>query len=272
MNQSTPGTEETLTDTEPIVLIADDEPATLKYLSLNLGVRGYKVVTAPDGLEAMKIFRRRVVDLAMLDITMPQMDGFEVCRQIRMLSSIPIIMLTARGREADVVEAFECGADDYVTKPFGVKELMARVGSAIRRSTGKTGPVTAPVSYGDLTLDHGARRVWHGGREAMLTSTEYSLLSLLARNSDRVLTHRFILETVWGDEYSTEKEYIRAYIYRLRTKMSLDDAGCDHIVSTPGVGYMFRSVPSDPVPTDPPFIQKADSEALPEVGQPASLS
>lgn len=192
-----------MADTEPIILVADDEPATVKYLTLNLGARGYQVLTASDGLEAMKIFRRRVVDLAMLDITMPGMDGFEVCRQIRTVSSIPVIMLTARAREADVIEAFDCGADDYVTKPFGVKELLARVRSAIRRSTGKTGPDTGPVTYGDLILDHSARRVWHAGREATLTSTEYSLLSLLVRNSDRVLTHRFILESVWGGEYST---------------------------------------------------------------------
>ena len=146
-------------DSKPIILVADDEPATLKYVAMNLTARGYQVLTASDGLEAMKIFRRRVVDLAMLDITMPGMDGFEVCRQIRMLSAIPVIMLTARAREADIVEAFDAGADDYVTKPFGVKELLARVRSAIRRSTGKAGPEAEPVTYGDLVLDHGARRV-----------------------------------------------------------------------------------------------------------------
>lgn len=235
-----------MADTEPIVLVADDEPATLKYLAINLRARGYQVLTAPDGEEAMRIFRRRVVDLAMLDITMPGIDGFEVCRQIRTLSNIPVIMLTARAREADVVEAFDCGADDYVTKPFGVKELLARVRSAIRRSTGKAGPGPEPVHYGDLVLDYGARRVWHAGKEATLTSTEYSLLSLLVRNTERVLTHRFILESVWGGEYSTEKEYVRAYIYRLRSKMDLDREGCEHIVSMPGVGYMFRSGASEP--------------------------
>lgn len=235
-------------DSKSIILVADDEPATLKYVAMNLTARGYQVITASDGLEAMKAFRRRVVDLAMLDVNMPGMDGFEVCRQIRTLSAIPVIMLTARAREADIVEAFDCGADDYVTKPFGVKELLARVRSAIRRSTGKTGPESEPVSYGDLVLDHGARRVWHAGQEATLTSTEYSLLSLLVRNSERVLTHRFILESVWGGEYSTEKEYVRAYIYRLRSKMGLDTEQCDHIVSMPGVGYMFKASPTEPSP------------------------
>lgn len=261
-----------MAETKPIILIADDEPATLKYLSLNLGARGYQVVTASDGIDAMKIFRRRVVDLAMLDITMPGLNGFEVCRQIRMLSNIPIIMLTARAREADVVEAFDCGADDYVTKPFGVKELLARVRSAIRRSTGKTGPDTQPAVYGDLMLDHGARRVWHAGREATLTSTEYSLLNLLVRNSDRVLTHRFILESVWGGEYSTEKEYVRAYIYRLRTKMNLDETGCEHIMSTPGVGYMFRATPSIPVLTGSTLTQQDGVDTRSDSSRSASRS
>ncbi len=242
-------------DAKPTILVADDEQATLKYVAMNLTARGYHVLTASDGLEAMRIFRRTIVDLAMLDVMMPGMDGFEVCRQIRMLSSIPVIMLSARGRESDIVEAFDCGADDYVTKPFGVKELLARVRSAIRRSTGKAGPETEPVSYGDLVLDHGARRVWHAGQEATLTSTEYSLLSLLARNSERVLTHRFILESVWGGEYSTEKEYVRAYIYRLRSKLNLDSEGCDHIASMPGVGYMFRASTGDQAQTTDPAVR-----------------
>lgn len=247
-----------MVDSKSVILVADDEPATLKYVAMNLSARGYQVITASDGLEAMKVFRRRVVDLAMLDITMPGIDGFEVCRQIRMLSSIPVIMLTARARETDIVEAFDCGADDYVTKPFGVKELLARVRSAIRRSTGKAGPESEPVSYGDLVLDHGARRVWHAGQEATLTSTEYSLLSLLARNSERVLTHRFILESVWGGEYSTEKEYVRAYIYRLRSKMGLENEGCDHIVSMPGVGYMFKASP-DEAAAAPPLVPESNA-------------
>lgn len=234
-----------MSETRPTILVADDEPATLKYVAMNLAARDYQVVTAADGLGAMRIFRSRVVDLAMLDITMPGMDGFEVCRQIRMLSSIPVIMLSARGRESDIVEAFDSGADDYVTKPFGVRELLARVRSALRRASGMLGPESEQSNYGDLVIDHGARRVWHTGQEASLTSTEYSLLNLLVRNADRVLTHRFILESVWGGEYSTEKEYVRAYVYRLRTKLDLDREECEHISSMPGVGYMFSAAPAD---------------------------
>jgi two-component system KDP operon response regulator KdpE len=228
-------------DTQPIILVADDEPATLKYLSMNLSTRGYRVVTASDGNEALRIFRRRVVDLAMLDLTMPGADGFEICRQIRSVSGIPIIIVTGRATESDVVAAFDAGADDYVTKPFGVKELLARVRSALRLAAGKTGPESEPVAYDDILIDYSARRVWKDDREITLTSTEYSLLSILARNADRVLTHRFILESVWGGSYSTEKEYVRAYIYRLRTKLSGDDGPSERIASVPGVGYMFRS-------------------------------
>lgn len=252
-----------MSERQPIILVADDEPATLKYLAMNLGARDYQVVTASDGHEAVKQFRRRVIDLAMLDITMPGLDGFEVCRQIRMHSSVPVIMLTARAREADVVEAFDCGADDYVTKPFGVRELLARVRSALRRHSGKVGPEMEPVTHGDLVLDHAARRVWHAGREVTLTSTEYSLLSLLVRNTDRVLTHRFILESVWGGEYSTEKEYVRAYIYRLRSKMGFDNEGCDHILSMPGVGYMFRAAQAEPAEAGPSDARD-DAKAVPQ--------
>jgi two-component system KDP operon response regulator KdpE len=223
-------------DTDPIVLIADDEPATLKYLAMNLEARGYRVVTASDGTDALRAFRRKVIDLVLLDVTMPGASGFEVCRQIRAVSSIPVIMLTARATESDVVEAFDAGADDYVTKPFGVRELLARVRSALRRSMGKSGPEPEPVMFGEIRIDFAARRVWSRDREISLTSTERSLLILLVRNADRALTHRFILESVWGDEYSTEKEYVRAYIYRLRAKLNEEGA---RIASVPGVGYMF---------------------------------
>ena len=230
-----------MAETDPIILVADDEPATLKYLSMNLVARDYRVITASDGEEALRLFRRRVVDLVLLDVTMPVIDGFDVCRQIRAVSSVPIIMLTARATESDVVDAFDAGADDYVTKPFGVRELLARVRSALRRSMGKIGPDNEPLTLGEIRIDFSARRVWTQTGEVALTSTEYSLLCLLARNADRALTHRFILESVWGDEYSTEKEYVRAYIYRLRSKLNTEG---DRITSVPGVGYMFKSIDS----------------------------
>lgn len=226
-----------MAEKDPIILVADDEPATLKYLAMNLEARGYGVVTASDGLEAMKLFRRRVIDLALLDVTMPEANGFDVCKQIRAVSSIPIIMLTGRATESDVIQAFDAGADDYMTKPFGVPELMARVRAAVRRSTGKSGPGLEPLRFGDTIIDLSSRRVWHSGEEVSLTNTELSLLSLLAKNAGKALTHRFILESVWGDAYSSEKEYVRAYVYRLRSKLS---RGGVRITNVPEVGYMLE--------------------------------
>ena len=230
----------------PLVLIADDEPATVKYLRVNLEARGYRVTTASDGIEALRKFRRQAINIALLDITMPGLDGFEVCRQIRNTTEIPVIMLTAHGTEADIVKAFDCGADDYITKPFGLQELLARVNAAYRRASGRSGPSPEPVKFGSLVFDFSARRVWDDGREVELTGTEYSLLSLLARNANKVLTHRFILESIWGGSYSSEKEYVRAYIYRLRTKLDQSGEKDQAIISVPGVGYMFR----DPVTDD----------------------
>jgi two-component system KDP operon response regulator KdpE len=240
-----------LVETEPVILIADDEPATLKYLAMNLSNRGYRVFTASDGVDALRLFKRRVVDLVLLDITMPGMDGLEVCRQIRSVSGVPVIMLTGHSTESDVVGAFDAGADDYVTKPFGVPELLARVRAALRRAAGMIGPESEPTTFGDISIDFAGRRVWNRDEEVPLTSTEFALLSLLARNVDRVLTHRFILESIWGGSYSSEKEYVRAYIYRLRSKLNEDKQDSGRIISVPGVGYMFRAVSEGPVPRSP---------------------
>jgi two-component system KDP operon response regulator KdpE len=228
-----------MTMSEPNILIADDEPDTLKYLGMNLKARDYKVVTASDGTEALKAFRERPVNLVMLDVTMPGPDGFQVCKKIREESDVPIIMLTAKATESDVVHAFECGADDYLTKPFGVGELLARVGGALRRGPAQAGLNGKVTKFKNVVVDIPARRVWRDGEPVDLTPTELSILSLLIRNKDRVLTHRYILEAVWGNEYSGEKEYVRAYIYRLRRKLERNSDKPDHIVNVSGVGYMF---------------------------------
>ncbi len=228
-----------MTMSEPSILIADDEPDTLKYLGMNLKARDYKVVLASDGTEALKLFRDRPINLVMLDVMMPGPDGFQVCKRIRQESDVPIIMLTAKATEADVVKAFDCGADDYLTKPFGVGELLARVGGALRRGPAEAGLNGKTTVFRDVVVDLPARRVWRGGKAVDLTPTELSILSLLIRNKDRVLTHRYILESVWGSEYSGEKEYVRAYIYRLRRKLERNPDKPDHIVNVSGVGYMF---------------------------------
>ena len=222
------------------VLVVDDEPETVKYVSANLKARGFAVLTASDGTEGLKTAEENVVDLVLLDLSMPGPDGFEVCQRIRQYSDVPIIILSARGREQDKVKALDLGADDYLTKPFGVEELMARVRAALRRTRQEsTGPLP-PFKSGDLSIDFGARRVSVKGRDIKLTPTEYNLLMLLARNAGKVLTHRTLLNGVWGPEYGQESEYLWAYIRRLRKKLEPDQEQPTYIFTDPGVGYRFR--------------------------------
>lgn len=225
------------------ILMVDDEPETRKYVSMNLRARGYHVRTAEDGRSALTEFESSIVDLVILDIMMPGMDGFEVCRAIRRGSEVPIIMLSARGREKDIVRALDLGADDYLTKPFGVEELLARVRAAMRRS-----PMTGiashpPLALPGLEIDFDARRVLVKGLEVKLTPTEYDLLAYLGINAGRVLTHRSLLQAVWGPEYGDETEYLWAYIRRLRRKIEADPGNPRYIHTLPGVGYSFVSHP-----------------------------
>ncbi len=223
------------------VLVVDDEPETLKYVGANLKARGYDVVVAHDGTEALKIVNEDVLDLILLDITMPGPDGFEVCQAIRRESNVPIIMLSARGQERDKVHALDLGADDYITKPFGVEELMARVRATMRRSQSEPGPLP-PLVVDDLVIDYGERRVTLAGKEVKLTPTEYELLIQLARNAGKVLTHTVLLQRVWGPEYGEESDYLWAYVRRLRRKLEQNSERPKFILTEPGVGYRFRPV------------------------------
>jgi two-component system KDP operon response regulator KdpE len=230
---------------KPRVLVVDDEPETIKYVSTNLRVRGYDVLTAQDGLTALREFDQSIVDLVILDIMMPGPDGFEVCRAIRRRSDVPIVMLSARGQERDIVRALDLGADDYLTKPFGVEEMLARVRAALRR-TNQTGTAPRPpLVVQDLEIDFGARKVTAMGQEVQLTPTEYDLLAHLAINAGRVLTHRSLLQAVWGPEYGDETEYLWAYIRRLRRKIEPDPSNPRYILTQPGVGYSFSIPPSN---------------------------
>ncbi len=227
----------------PRVLVVDDEPETIKYVGANLRVRGYDVLTAEDGQTALRVFRESVVDLVILDIMMPAPDGFEVCRTIRRRSGVPIIMLSARGQEKDIVRALDLGADDYLTKPFGVEEMLARVRAALRR-TPQTGVASRPpLVMEDLEIDFAARRITVRGREVQLTPTEYDLLVHLAINAGQVLTHRALLQAVWGPEYGDETEYVWVYIRRLRCKIEPDPGNPRYILTQPGVGYCFVAPP-----------------------------
>ncbi len=220
------------------ILVVDDDPAILKLLCTNLKARGYMVSTAVNGEEALVGVESDIIDLIILDIMMPKMDGVEVCRRVREWSNVPIIVLSARGDEKDKVKCLELGADDYLTKPFGIAELMARVKTALRHSNGsKAAPTQSNFDSGDLEINFAMRRVTVGGQEVTLTPTEYSLLQHLAVNADKVLTHNMILQSVWGSEYSSEKEYLRVFMGRLRKKIEPDPKNPKYLMTIPGVGY-----------------------------------
>ncbi|MDD5127540.1 MAG: response regulator transcription factor [Dehalococcoidales bacterium] len=225
------------------ILVVDDDPAILRLLCTNLKARGYQVSTAADGEECLKLAESNFVDLIILDIMMPRLDGVEVCRRIRTWSNVPIVVLSARGDEKDKVKCLELGADDYLTKPFGIAELMARVNTALRHSgSARTAPAKSGFTSGELEINFAMRKVSVGGKEVTLTPTEFSLLQHLAVNTDKVLTHNMILQSVWGSEYSTEKEYLRVFVGRLRKKIEPDPKNPRYIQTVPGVGYNLATV------------------------------
>lgn len=220
------------------ILVVDDDPAILRLLCTNLKARGYKVTTATDGEESLEAVQRDFVDLIILDIMMPRLDGVEVCRRIREWSNVPIIMLSARGDEKDKVKCLDLGADDYLTKPFGIAELMARIKAAFRHCGDPTVAPTQPVfNYGDLEINFAMRRVTIDGTEIALTPTEYALLQYMAVNANKILTHRMLLQSVWGSEYFSEKEYLRVFIGRLRRKLEPNPEKPKYILTVRDVGY-----------------------------------
>lgn len=230
------------------ILLVDDDPAMLKFLSANLRARGYEIKLAINGEEALEILEREFVDLIILDLMMPKLDGVAVCRRVREWSQVPIIILSARGNEKDKVECLELGADDYLTKPFSVAELLARVKVALRHSEGRPVPSSPPIfRFGELEINFAARRVRAGGREVRLTPTEYALLQQLALNAGKVLTHSFLLQKVWGREYYSEKEYLRVFIGRLRRKLEADPENPRYLITDPGVGYHLQ-IPEESSP------------------------
>ncbi|OGO23568.1 MAG: hypothetical protein A2144_14745 [Chloroflexi bacterium RBG_16_50_9] len=225
------------------ILVVDDDPAILRLLSTNLKARGYETTTANNGEESLEVMQSELVDLIILDIMMPRVDGVEVCRRIREWSDVPIIILSARGDEKDKVKCLDLGADDYLTKPFGISELIARIKTAFRhRGDPTVAPAQSSFVCDGLEINYAKRRVTINGREIPLTPTEYSLLQHLAVNSDKVLTHTMILQSVWGIEYSSEKEYLRVFVGRLRRKLEPDPKNPRYIQTIPGVGYHLASM------------------------------
>jgi len=223
------------------ILVVDDEPSIIKFLRANLEAKGYKVLAAVDGTEALQTFEMELPDLVILDIMMPKIDGFEVCRRLREWSQIPIIMLSARGDESDKVKCLDLGADDYITKPFGASELIARVRAVMRRTeAAATIPTRPSFTSGDLEISFAQRRVTVAGKEVKLTPTEYTLLQEFVLNAGKVLTHTYLLNKVWGLEYREEREYLHVFVRRLRAKLEPDPTNPEYIMTLPGVGYQFK--------------------------------
>jgi two-component system KDP operon response regulator KdpE len=222
------------------ILVAEDEAALRDFITRNLRARGLEVIEASNGLEAIAQWEREQPHLLILDIMMPQMDGLEVCRRVREQAATPIIVLTALDSEADKVAALDLGADDYLTKPFGVEELLARVRAVLRRSQwGAIPPATGVKRYGELEIDLQQHAVRLAGGDVRLTPTEFALLEQLVTNAGKMLTHRMLLQRVWGPEYGDEAEYLRVYMGRLRRKLERDPANPRHLMTEPGAGYRF---------------------------------
>ena len=223
------------------VLVVDDEKSLRDFVRRNLEVRGYSVLTASNGIEALANFQNENVHLVIMDIMMPHMDGLEATRRIREESHVPIIILTAMGEEADKVRAFDLGADDYLTKPFGVGELLGRVKAVLRRADwSDTGKGEGRIVRGEIEVDVERHLVTVQGDVIDLTPTEFNLLLYFMKNAGKTLHHRAILQNVWGKEYSDEAEYLRVYVGKLRQKIEVDPSKPVYLHTEHGIGYRFE--------------------------------
>lgn len=227
-----------MSDVRRRILVVDDEPQITRVLRRSLTSQGFDVRTAADGDAALDLFNDWSPDLVVTDLSMPGMDGLELCRRLRAASEVPIIVLSVRGEENIKVRALDLGADDYVAKPFGMDELLARIRAALRRAPLSPDNATR-ICLGDFTMDLAARRVSVGGREIHLTPKEYELLVFLMRNAGKVLTHRALLGAVWGGDYVEQTEYLRVFVGQLRKKIEPDPAQPRHLRTEPWVGYRF---------------------------------
>ena len=226
----------------PTILVVDDEPQIRRVMRTTLASNGYVITEAASGEEALEKMQTARPDLVLLDVNMPGMGGFDACREIRRCSEVPIIMLTVRSGERDKVLALDAGADDYVTKPFGIEELLARIRAALRRKSA-TEPL-APVNSGELQIDFESRRVTLKGKPVRLTPKEFELLRQLAANIGKPISHRRLLQSVWGPDYGEETEYLRVFINQLRKKIEPDPRHPRYIRTEPWVGYRFEVLPA----------------------------
>jgi two-component system KDP operon response regulator KdpE len=232
-------------DTASVVLIVDDEPAIQRALRAALEARHYQVLVAATGQQAIEAAAIRPLDAIVLDLGLPDLDGIEVTARIRQWSAVPIVVLTVEGAEDRKVAALDAGADDYVTKPFSMPELLARVRVALRHQHRQQGESAALLHVGDVRVDLAGRQAWVGGEPLDLTPKEFALLATLARHPGRVLTHRMLLQEVWGPGYGSETQYLRVFASQLRKKLG-EDPDHPRLVTAPGVGYRLVDRTSDP--------------------------
>src|SRR2546425_2654117 len=229
------------------ILAADDDPQLLRLITRNLQLEGYDVLAASDGQQALELIENNSPDLVLLDVMMPRMDGFTVCQRVREFSSVPIIIVTARGQDQDKVRGLDLGADDYLTKPFSVDELLARVRAVLRRAqftaNEQAHVLRTSITIGDLVVDYGQHLVIMAGQEGLLTPSEYRLLAYLAQNAGRVVTQDLLLERVWGSEYLGESHMLQVNINRLRRKIEVDPTYPRYILTKVGVGYFLAAQP-----------------------------
>jgi two-component system KDP operon response regulator KdpE len=222
------------------ILAVDDEPQILRALRTSLAARGHDVVTAPNGETALDVLAAGEVDLVVLDLGLPGIDGVEVIQRMRSWSQVPVIVLSVRDAQADKVAALDAGADDYVTKPFAMGELGARIRAVLRRTT-PAEAVPSKVQVSDLEIDLAARLVRRAGQQVHLTPTEFALLELMVTNPGKLLTHRWLLQKVWGPAYQQESQYLRVYVAGLRKKLEQDPSSPVLILTEPGVGYRWMA-------------------------------
>ncbi|GCE20554.1 response regulator transcription factor [Dictyobacter kobayashii] len=229
------------------ILVADDDPQLLRLVTRTLELEGFHVLNARDGEEALVMIEANPPDLVLLDVMMPHMDGFTACQRIREFSQIPIIIITARGRDDDKVRGLNLGADDYLTKPFSIEELVARVRAVLRRSQFVTleqsQAARSKMTIGDIEIDFEQRLVTVNGKEVVLTPTEYRILAYLMQNAGRILTQDLLLEHIWGQEYLGESHMLQVSINRLRRKIEPDPAHPTYIHTKIGIGYQLATQP-----------------------------
>ncbi|HEU65135.1 MAG TPA: response regulator transcription factor [Chloroflexi bacterium] len=229
------------------ILVVDDELQIIKFITMNLEAEGFRVLSAHDGYEALEKVTRELPDLVILDVMMPDMDGFETLKRIRELSSLPVIFLSVKGQEFDRVHGLDLGADDYVTKPFSPRELISRIRAVLRRTEAKNlASASEIVIDDDLRINFDQRKVIVRGQEIQLRPTEHRLLHQLVSNAGKLLSHEMLLSRVWGPEYRDEDHYVRLYITYLRQKIENDPKNPKYILSERGLGYRFKELTRSP--------------------------